>query len=231
MIEESLLLRDEAQEGRFAGLSLLLEEAGEDANVGAFLARICIWALLAFAVGLLLFGSLVPALMAGAASAYGPLILVRIRRARRYEAINRQLPDALEVMIISLRAGYAFPKALRSTAAEVDAPLKEELLRVADEISLGRTTEDALISMGTRLMEVTTVRTFVVAVLVLMQTGGNLVEVLDRIIDGMHEQTQYARKLAAMTAEGRLSARILGGLPPAFILLAYVVGPDYVANF
>ena len=70
-------------------------------------------------------------------------------------------------------------------------------------------------------------RTFVVAVLVLRQTGGNLVEVIESIIDTMRQQSAYAQKLQAMTAEGRSSALILAMLPPAFAGLSYVADPGY----
>ena len=122
------------------------------------------------------------------------------------------------------------PKAIATTAAETNGPLQEELQVLADELRLGRTVEDGFMRLGQRLRSLPTMRTFVVAVVILQQTGGNLIEVLEQIVDVLHEQTQYARKLAAMTAEGRMSARILCGLPPVFLGLTSLAAPDYVGK-
>ncbi|MCA9559521.1 MAG: type II secretion system F family protein, partial [Myxococcales bacterium] len=136
----------------------------------------------------------------------------------------------LEVMIISLRAGQSLDQTIRLTASELDAPIGDEFHRVSEEVQLGRPLEEALVAMSARLAAARTVRTFVTSVLVLRQTGGNLIEVLEQIIDTMRQQAQYERKLSAMTAEGRSSARMLAGLPPIFVLLAYMADSNYIGT-
>jgi tight adherence protein B len=98
---------------------------------------------------------------------------------------------------------------------------------VAEEAELGRPVDEALLAMADRVRGARSVRTFVVAVLVLRQTGGNLVEVIESIIDTMRQAAAYQQKLQSMTAEGRSSALILGLLPPAFALLSFVADPMY----
>jgi tight adherence protein B len=157
------------------------------------------------------------------------LLLVRKKRLR-VSRIEEQLPEALEVMTISLRAGQSLAQTIRLTATELQAPIGDELRRVAEEQELGRPLDEALVAMSRRLKEARTVRSFVVSVLVLRQTGGNLIEVLESIIDSMRQQAQYERKLKAMTAEGRSSSRMLTLLPPIFVFLAYLADTSYIGK-
>ena len=159
-----------------------------------------------------------------------PYFALKRMRAKRMADIERSVPEALEVMIISLKAGHALPKAISTTAAEISGPFADELNQISEELRLGRSIDDVFLRLGNRLAGVKTVRTLCVSVLVLQQTGGNLVEVLEQLIDALHEQAQYVRKLAAMTAEGRMSARILGSLPPLFMFAVYLVAPEYIGN-
>jgi tight adherence protein B len=183
------------------------------------------------ALGGLIVGASLGTGFAGALVGGGlPIIQLGRRRRERLVDIEKNLPEALQVLIISLKAGHAVPKAIATTAEEMPGPLRDELQILADELNLGRTVEDGFLRLGQRLSSIATIRTFVVAVIVLQQTGGNLVEVLEQLVDALHEQSQYARKLAAMTAEGRMSARILCSLPPAFLILTSLIAPEYVGG-
>ena len=208
----------------------LLVEAGEAPEVKTFMTKMIIWALI-FGVGfMMLSGSVLPFLWGALLGSFMPYFALKRARAKRMAEIEKSVPEALEVMIISLKAGHALPKAVATTAAEITGPFADELNQLSEELRLGRSVEDVFLRMGNRLNGVKTVRTLCVSVLVLQQTGGNLVEVLEQLIDALHEQAQYVRKLAAMTAEGRMSARILGSLPPMFLLAVYLVGPDYIGK-
>ena len=85
-------------------------------------------------------------------------------------------------------------------------------------------------SMAARLSGARTVKGFVVSVLVLRQTGGNLIEVLESIIDTMRLQARYEHKLKSMTAESRSNARTLGALPPAFVVISMMINPGYLSQ-
>ena len=205
-------------------------EAGEAADVSAFSTKSIMWGLLGGVVFMIISGSLTSFMMGFLAGGLVPYFGLKRTRAKRMAEINQSVPEALEVMIISLKAGHALPKAVSTTAAEISGPFADELNQVSEELRLGRSVEEVFLRLGNRLAGVKTVRTLCVSVLVLQQTGGNLVEVLEQLIEALHEQAQYVRKLAAMTAEGRMSARILGGLPPMFLMATYLVGPDYVGK-
>jgi len=225
------LLRAEEADGTLAqAMGQLLEEAGEAPDLGPLVSRMGLSFLAVFAVFVLLTGSPGAAVIFGSVGALFPILLLLRQKRARIDRIENQLPEALEVMTISLRAGHALSQAIRLTAREIEAPLRDELLRVAEEVALGRSLEDALIALGDRVPQAKTVRTFVVSVLVLRQTGGNLVEVLEQIIDGMRQQAQYARKLRAMTAEGRASAYMLAGLPPVFVGFTFLIDAGYVGQ-
>jgi len=228
--EVSLLREGAADNGLVASLRTRLRQAGEPPEITPFLAKVVLWGLMGAVLGLLVGGALGTGLAGGLLGGSLPLMQLGRRRTQRLIDIEKNLPEALQVLIISLKAGHALPKAIATTAIEMPGALREELQILADELKLGRSVEEGFLRLGQRLSSLSTVRTFVVAVIVLQQTGGNLVEVLEQLVDALHEQSQYARKLAAMTAEGRMSARILCGLPPTFLLLTYLVAPEYIGG-
>ncbi len=231
LAESQALLRTQAGEGLLAGaLGALLEEAGEEANVGPLLGRCLAFFTGVFAIAAVVFGNIFFGIMVGTAASLIPVALLLGKKRKRLERIQNQLPEALEVMTISLRAGQSLEQTIQLTARELEAPIGEEFSRVAEENELGRPLDDALIAMSGRLQDIRSMRTFVTSVLVLRQTGGNLIEVLESIIDTMRQQTQYERKLNAMTAEGRSSARMLAALPPGFVGLAWVADPGYISK-
>ncbi|MBM4319154.1 MAG: hypothetical protein FJ125_04150 [Deltaproteobacteria bacterium] len=217
------LLRDT---GAHQWLSDLLEQSGEEGSPGGLLVR-C--AVLGLVPGLFFGAVLLSPFMALLFSliGLGPILLLMHRRTARMQKIDSQLPVALEIMTISLRAGHSLAQTIELSAKELSPPLRDELQRCAEEHSLGRPLEEVLVNMTQRLPRCRALRTFVVAVLVLQQTGGNLIEIIERIIETLRMQSQYERKLGAMTAEGKSSARMLGGLPLAFIALAYLADPSY----
>ncbi|MDY0058413.1 MAG: type II secretion system F family protein [Myxococcota bacterium] len=205
----------------------LLDQAGEPTSPGSFVLRSLLWGLgPALVLGTLTLSPGVALLCC--LGGLLPLVLLLQRRGKRMQKIDAQLPVALEIMTISLRAGHSLAQTIELSANELQAPLGDELRRAAEEHRLGRSLEEVLVSMSRRLPGCRALRTFVVAVLVLQQTGGNLIEIIEKIIETLRMQTQYERKLGAMTAEGKSSARMLSGLPLAFIALAYLADPGYI---
>jgi tight adherence protein B len=204
-----------------------LNEAGEDGGVAAFLVRVGVFVLGGFAGGVVLTGDAVFSFVFALGLGFAPYTLLLKKVRQRILRIEEQLPEALEVMCISLRAGHSLQQTIRLTAGELQAPLGDELRQVAEEAELGRPVDEALLAMADRVRGARSVRTFVVAVLVLRQTGGNLIEVIESIIDTMRQAAAYQQKLQSMTAEGRSSALILGLLPPAFAALSFVADPMY----
>ncbi|MBU0550935.1 type II secretion system F family protein [Myxococcota bacterium] len=228
--EESLVRRGVDESGRFnKGLIQLLEEAGEEPNVSPFISKLLIACLVPFLFVIIIFNDLGASIIFGLMGLPIPYWLLKRKRRKRMERIEDQLPEALEVMTISLRAGQSLQQTIKYTASELEMPIREEFMRIAEEGDLGRSLEDSLLAMSARLNECRTIQTFVVSVLVLHQTGGNLIEVLEGIIETMRQQSRYIRKLGAMTAEGRSSARMLAFLPPLFVSFAFLANRSYVS--
>lgn len=150
------------------------------------------------------------------------------KRSERLSRCDEQLPQALQIMILALRAGHALPGALALGAREAPEPVRSELRRAVDEHALGRPLGEVVGNFARRLPSSDTAQTFAVAVLVLEQTGGNLINVLDRIVDNARMRTQYKAKLRALTTQGRWSAWILCGMPFVFGILAAYLDPNYL---
>ncbi|MEE2758157.1 MAG: type II secretion system F family protein [Myxococcota bacterium] len=230
-VQDVTLLKQVDESGSLrSSIHDMLRQAGEPEQIFPFLVKVINWALIGAVLGLVAGGSLVALSLGAIIGCILPLVRLNQRRRQRLVQIEKNLPEALQVLIISLKSGHAMPKAIATTADEMSGPLRSELQILADELRLGRSVEVGFLRLGQRLERLQTVRTFVVAVVVLQQTGGNMVEVLEQLVEALHEQSQYARKLAAMTAEGRMSARILCGLPPVFLGLTAMAAPDYVGG-
>jgi len=141
---------------------------------------------------------------------------------------DEQMPQALQLMILALRAGHALPGALALSARETPKPLKVELEQATNEHNMGRPVAEVILNLARRLPDSDTAQTLSVAVAVLAQTGGNLIGVMDRIVENSRQRTQYRAKLSALTAQGRWSAWILCGMPFGFAFMAAVLDPNYV---
>jgi tight adherence protein B len=219
--EQDALVKHEAR-----GLGRLVAESGLGWSGPQLIARVAIASICGLLLGLVL-GSGVLAGLLAIVGCLALLVIVRRARARRMAQCDEQMPQALEIMALALRAGHALPGALELAAQEAPAPLCHELRRAHDEHGLGRPIAEVLSAMGERLPGCAAVETFVVAVAVLQETGGNLIGVIDRIVENARARSGYQTRLRALTAEGRQSARLLAFLPGAFFLLAMASDPSY----
>jgi tight adherence protein B len=207
-------------------LRQLIGQSGLHWTVGDFMSR----ALLAGGLGVVVGALAGSPLLSGLLGLAGPVVVwavLQSARRRRIAQCERQMPHALELMVMALRAGQALPGAIALAASETPAPLGEELQRAVDEQALGRPLDAVLQGLAARLPNCTVVNSFVVSILVLQETGGNIIGVLDRMIDGARARTSYESRLRALTSEGRTSAWILGSLPGLFLVLASVLDPQF----
>lgn len=210
-----------------SSLDQILDESGLGWTVGMFATRVALAALLGLLLGAVV-GSGFLAVVLSLAGVVAMWIVVRAARRRRLALCDEQMPQALEIMALALRAGHALPKALALAADEAPAPIAHELRRASDEHALGRPVGEVLEALGRRLPGCEAVNTFVVAVLVLQETGGNLISVIDRIVDNARARASYQARLRALTSEGRQSAKLLALLPGAFGVLAMASDKSYV---
>lgn len=156
--------------------------------------------------------------------AYGAVVFLAHRRLKLFEA---QLPDTLQLLAGTLRAGYSLPQGIDAVSNEIADPMGEELRRAVAEAQLGRELEDALASIAERLHSDDFSWT-VMAIGIQREVGGNLNELLMTVAETMVQRERLKREVAALTAEGRVSALILSLLPPGLGTVLYVMNPDYV---
>jgi tight adherence protein B len=172
---------------------------------------------------------LIGALVATALAVIGPLIYLEMRRKKRLRKFETQLPDVLNLLSGSMRAGFSFAQGLEAVAEEASEPSRRELQRVYAESRLGRPIEDALEDSADRMQSIDLVWA-VMAIRIQREVGGNLAELLDTVADTMTERERLRHEIVALTAEGRMSAWVLGVFPPAFAVILYMIQPDYMST-
>jgi tight adherence protein B len=156
-----------------------------------------------------------------------PVGWLELRRKRRLRSFETQLPDTLNLLAGSMRAGFSFAQGLEAVAEEASEPSKRELQRAFAESRLGRPIEDALEDSANRMHSVDLMWA-VMAIRIQREVGGNLAELLDTVARTMTERERLKREILSLTAEGRLSAWILGIFPPLFGVVLYLIQPDYM---
>jgi tight adherence protein B len=174
--------------------------------------------LLAKGVGLVLF------LAAGIVI---PWVWLGFKRSRRLASFGSQLADTLQLMSGSLSAGLSLAQSVDTIVKEGNEPVTSEFKRVLVEARLGVNIEDALEGVATR-MESKDFSWVVMAIRIQREVGGNLAELLNTVADTLREREYLRRQVKTLSAEGRLSAWILGLLPPLFMLYLTLTKWDYV---
>ena len=142
----------------------------------------------------------------------GPVLWLRWRQRRRLKEFELQLPDAIEMLVSAMKAGYSFQAATQFIGEEVIAPLGPEFARFYDEQRLGIDVRTALLGMQSRVDSLD-LKMFVTAVLIQRETGGNLGEVLSNLADLIRQRIAMRSQIQTLIAEPKLSARFLALLP------------------
>lgn len=163
----------------------------------------------------------------GAAMAYLPIFVLRWKKRRKTAQFEQQMPEAMELLARSLRAGHTLPATMELVAQEIAAPLGKEMRITYEEQRLGLSVSQALRRMGERVAS-QDLRYFVTAVLVQNETGGNLAEILENIGYLIRERMKLKGKVQSLTAEGRFSALILMGLPFLTFFALFFMSRKYV---
>lgn len=217
------------QDWRLAGaLDRLLLQAGMKASVAQFL----LWSLLALAAALLppLCWNL-PAAAALALPAGGlalPYLLLLRARRRRLHRIEQQLPEAADFLARALRAGHSFSNVLQMVGEELPEPIAREFKLAYEEINYGVPMNEALHNLATRV-PLTDLRYLVIAVLIQRESGGNLAEILNSIGRIIRARLALLGQVRVMSAEGKMSAWVLGSLPVVMLLIMALVNPAYIS--
>lgn len=187
---------------------------------------------LTIGLGLLLMlvfsGRILPTLVGMLIGFLIPWMYLSVKESGRRKAFLAALPDTLQLMAGSLSAGYSMPQAVDTVVREGTPPISTEFNRALVETRLGVDIEDALQGIADRMSSVD-FSWVVMAIRIQREVGGNLAEVLNTVSATLRERERLRRQVQVLSAEGRLSAWILGFLPIAFALYLTLARPDYLA--
>jgi tight adherence protein B len=205
-------------------LESLLRLSGVAGRPGTFLTAVAVCALVGFFLGTMV--SLGAAALLFIVGAIAPWIWLSNRRTKRREKFEEQLPDAIDMLVKAMRAGYSLHMAMKFIGEEVADPLGGEFARFSDEQRLGIDVRTALLSLQSRV-DSTDLKMFVTALLVQRDTGGNLSEILGNIADVIRQRADVNRQIDTMTAESRMSARLLAALPALVFIAMMFIDPRF----
>jgi tight adherence protein B len=174
-------------------------------------------------------GGLIVGLIVGVIVALVPPAAVSFLANRRRKQFMAQLPDTLQLLSGTLRAGYSLMQGVEAISQEVENPMGQELRRVVTESRLGRPLEESLEGVAER-MDSPDFSWTVMAIRIQREVGGNLSELLLTVADTMTQRERLRRDIAALTAEGRVSAIVLACLPIGLGVLMYIINPGYMSK-
>ena len=157
----------------------------------------------------------------------GPCLLVLRARAARLKKIEAQLPEAADFLARALRAGHSFSNVLQMVGDELNEPISGEFKMAHEEINYGVPMNEALQNLAARI-PLTDLRYLVIAVLVQRESGGNLAEVLVSIASIIRARLKLLGQVRVLSAEGRMSAWVLGLMPVVMIGVMALVNPQYI---
>lgn len=200
-----------------------LRRAGANWSVGEFVLGSAVAASILMLLGQQLFP-----LMAWIGALLGavlPFFLLRNMRQRRQRKFEEQLPDAIDMIVNAMRAGFSFQAALKFVGEEIPSPLGEEFTRVYDEQRLGADVRGALLAMQDRVATLDC-KMLVTSLLIQRETGGNLSEVLSGLANLVRERAALRGQVDTLTAEPKFAGRALALMPVAgFFALLYLNRP------
>jgi tight adherence protein B len=215
--------------GRFGfanALQMRIQQARSEASVAG---------LVLTSVGLLISGSAITWLFApmvlidvaaGVSLSLMPFGILSLKRSRRVNAFNQALPECIDMLARALRAGHSVIGALEMLAENAQEPAAFEFGEVFKQLNLGLPMRNALMQMLDRVPS-PDLRVLVTAIMVQKDTGGNLVEILDRTVFVIRERLRIQGEIRVETAQGRLTGWILTALPVVMMVLLNLVNPGY----
>ncbi len=210
------------------GLALRLEAAGVPLRAAEWM-LIHVGVAVATAVMALLVsgGAILPTILGLALGLGAPYVYLTVKRSRRTSAFLAQLPETLQLVSGSLSAGYSIPQAMDTVVREGSQPMTTEFNRALVEARLGVPIEDAMEGIAER-MDSKDFSWVVLAIRIQREVGGNLAELLTTVSETLRERERLRRQVKVLSAEGRLSAWILGLLPIVFTAYLLLVRPAYL---
>ncbi|HUD84876.1 MAG TPA: type II secretion system F family protein [Xanthobacteraceae bacterium] len=236
---ESVLIELRRERGLTAGgdyrlslvaLNRLVLQSGITIGFTRLLIVIAVVSVAAFGVTMMVRGNILEAAVAALVCATVlPYMVLRVLRSRRQKRFGAQFPDALDIIVRSLRAGHPVPIAISMVGREMPDPIGSEFGIVSDETTFGADLETAMRNLYGRLGS-DDLPLFVTAVAIQSSTGGNLGEILENLSGVIRQRFKMRRKIRALAAEGRASAMILSALPIGMFLVIQLIAPDFYGS-
>jgi tight adherence protein B len=220
-MDEQIAGRDFARQ-----ISTDLARADLAITVGEYLLMRGVVVAAGLALGTLLYRDLFISVMLGVLCYFLPLIYVRQRQARRLREFNHQLPDVLDHLVGSLRAGYGLLQAVEWVGKRLPNPAGMEFDRVMREVQLGRSLPDALDSMVHRINS-DDLALIVTAIKIQYEAGGSLADILETAAHTIRERVRIQREIMVLTAQQRYSAYVLMLMPIGLAIFLFLVNPEY----
>ncbi len=210
-------------------LELILQQSGKNSTPSKLISVSTLLFAGGFAAGykIGLLGPLLSAAILACAAASIPFVMVLWKRKRVFKAFEEQLPEALDFLSRSIRAGHGFTVALEMLATDSPDPLGSAFRKVSNDMQLGSSLEVALKKMGVMLPMID-VRFFVSAVILQQETGGNLGEILNKLAHIIRQRFQLKGAVKAASAHGRITALVLTLMPLGVTGFMLVLNPGYI---
>lgn len=216
---------------RMFALSARTEALLEQAEIRITVARLFtisgVGILLGFVLGLLSHFGIIMSLILAPVGGGLPFAFAVFMRNRRSNKLSEQLPDALDMMARSLRAGHALASSFKLVSSEMGSPINTEFARAFEEQNLGMPFERVVAQMTKRAPGNRDLKIFAVSVIVQKETGGNLVEIIEKIAETIRARYRFYGKLRTLTAEGRMSSYVLAALPICTGIFIGYTNPEY----
>ena len=207
-------------------IQLMIMQADQSTSVGTVMMTCLGLAVIAGVTAYWMTSNLAVVAAAAAFAAYLPILVLNVRRRRRVNAFNKALPDCVDMMCRALRAGHSLVAAIDIVASQAVEPAKTEFGEVFKKQNYGLPLRDALMQLLDRVPS-QDLKVLVTGILVQKDTGGNLAEILDRILQVIKERMRLQGEIRTHTAQGRLTGWILCGLPIIMLALINIVNPGY----
>ncbi|HYC56412.1 MAG TPA: type II secretion system F family protein [Candidatus Binatia bacterium] len=211
-----------------AAIKRLLKQADSEMPVSVFLLLSAIFFVAGATVSIYLqLGAIITAGLA-VVCGVSPLMYQRRRRATRLKKIEAQLPEALDLIARTLLAGHAFIMGLKMVGDQMEDPVRSEFKKTFDEISFGVSVAESMKELSERVDSVD-IKFFVTSLLVQLETGGNLAEIIQGISRLIRARFELHGKVRALSAEGRISAIVMFSLPFLLGIALYYINPTYMS--
>lgn len=208
-------------------LELFLNQAGVLHRPGLFILLSLVLAGIGYIAGSWILANILISLLFAFILGTLPFIYIFSKRKKRMDKFQRQLPEALDLMARSLRAGHAFTGGMKMVADEMDEPIGAEFDKTLAEINLGVDLQDALKNLSHRV-DCPDLRFFVISIIIQRETGGNLAELLENISYLIRERFKLHGRIRVLAAEGKFSAIILVALPFLVATVLTILNRGYI---